>query len=263
VLSFPDRKFKLQEATRGQYRAPTAGDARSPCPGWNTLANHGFINRNGRGITYDSFIQACSDAFGLSKVVSNIGAINAQIAAEIFPNGVMPSLEVLNPTHNKIEHDASLTRLDLYLGDNIHLNQGLLNQMVPNRTSFLRKEDIAAARTKRIQDSTAKNPTFTWKVTQQQPVSAAESAFLHTIFGNGTGTGAFIPARFLYDFLLNERLPSGWTKRSSTIGSVEFLAVSAYYLAREVISFGDSGMTEAQAHEFATMRMKRFIEEGK
>jgi hypothetical protein len=46
----------------------------------------------------------------LSPSVTGLAVINAHIAAGVFPNGVMPSLAVLNGTHNVIEHDASLTR---------------------------------------------------------------------------------------------------------------------------------------------------------
>jgi len=237
--------------------APRAGDIRSPCPGWNTLANHGYINRNGRNISYDSFIAACSDAFGLPKVITVIGAVNAGIAAKIFPNGVLNSLSDLSNTHNVVEHDASLTRDDLYLGNNVALNPSLLNAMIPNVNGIIRKENIAAFRTQRIKDSQARNPTFTWKVTAQQPVSAAESAFLHTIFGQGNGT---IPAKWLYQFLKNEQIPQGWTKRQ--ISTLEFTGISAYYLAREIVSFGDSQLTDKQADEFAENRMKRFIQEN-
>lgn len=34
----------------GKYQAPGPSDSRGPCPGLNTLANHGLINRNGKNI---------------------------------------------------------------------------------------------------------------------------------------------------------------------------------------------------------------------
>ena len=39
-----------------QYAAPGPGDVRSPCPGLNTLANHGFIHRDGRNMTVPHLI---------------------------------------------------------------------------------------------------------------------------------------------------------------------------------------------------------------
>lgn len=237
--------------------APQAGDVRSPCPGWNTLANHGYINRNGRNISYDSFIDACTAAFGLPQVITVVGAVNAQISAQIFPNGILNSLEDLSRTHNVVEHDASLTRDDVYLGNAVALNPQLLNAFVPNLNTIIRKEDIAAFRSVRIRDSKARNPQFTWKVTSQQPVAAAESAFLHTILGQGNGT---IPARWLYDFLKNERIPTGWTKR--TIGAVEFGAISTYYLAKELVSFDDPNLSTEDAISVASESIKKMFKQA-
>ncbi|KAJ6582149.1 Chloroperoxidase, partial [Mycena capillaripes] len=45
--------------------APTATDVRSPCPGLNTLANHGYIPRNGKNITIPMILNAASDAFNI------------------------------------------------------------------------------------------------------------------------------------------------------------------------------------------------------
>ncbi|KAJ3740778.1 Chloroperoxidase [Lentinula detonsa] len=33
-----------------QWQAPSPTDSRGPCPGLNTLANHGFLPRNGSNI---------------------------------------------------------------------------------------------------------------------------------------------------------------------------------------------------------------------
>ena len=55
-----------------------------------------------------------------------------QLVAGIFPNGVMSGLDVLNATHNKIEHDASLSRSDYNLGDWVSPNSTLISQFLPN-----------------------------------------------------------------------------------------------------------------------------------
>ncbi|KAG8991259.1 hypothetical protein FRB90_001416 [Tulasnella sp. 427] len=54
-----------------QYAPPQEGDARSPCPGINVLANHGIIPRNGRRITYKQLSEACQKAFNLSPTLSD------------------------------------------------------------------------------------------------------------------------------------------------------------------------------------------------
>ncbi len=48
------------------FRAAGPGDARSPCPGLNALANHGYINRNGRNIKGEDIISAASAVYNIA-----------------------------------------------------------------------------------------------------------------------------------------------------------------------------------------------------
>lgn len=56
----------MDSRTVGEFYSPTERDnwQRSPCPGLNTLANHGFINRNGRNITFNQVSDAASKVYG-------------------------------------------------------------------------------------------------------------------------------------------------------------------------------------------------------
>jgi hypothetical protein len=38
------------------WHAPVRGDLRSPCPGLNSLANHGFLPRDGRNSECSAYI---------------------------------------------------------------------------------------------------------------------------------------------------------------------------------------------------------------
>ncbi len=68
-------------------------------------------------------------------------------------------------------------------GNYVTANASLVSALV-RRGANLKMSDIAAARGVRIADSRRRNPQFTWGIGTQQPVSAAESAFLTTIFGH-------------------------------------------------------------------------------
>lgn len=66
IAAFPQASRNLaRQAGPDSWSPAAAGDVRSPCPGLNTLANHGFINHNGRGITKQQMQQGFLDAFGL------------------------------------------------------------------------------------------------------------------------------------------------------------------------------------------------------
>ncbi len=219
------------------------GDARSPCPGLNALANMGFLNRNGRNLRADDIVTAAKNAFNLSPDITNFAITNAQKVAGLFPNGVMSSLEALNLTHNVVEHDASLSRNDKYLGDFIRPNPALIKQFVPNLNANLTRSDIAAFRRARINDSRARNPTFTWGITAQEPVAAGESTFIHTILGND----GVIPAKFINYFLTYEQLPVslGWTRPAEEISMTRFLALVSYYTLNELMARDETLSMEA------------------
>jgi hypothetical protein len=42
--------------------AQVSGAVRSPCPGLNSMANHGFLPRNGRNISIPVLVKACLGA---------------------------------------------------------------------------------------------------------------------------------------------------------------------------------------------------------
>jgi hypothetical protein len=85
LMSRPDRPGR---PNRGQLRVPTTVSefdstrtvwsetkkkltecllARGPCPGMNTLANHGYLPSNGREITRDILAQAMLDGFNIAR----------------------------------------------------------------------------------------------------------------------------------------------------------------------------------------------------
>ncbi|KAF7360782.1 HEME-HALOPEROXIDASE domain-containing protein [Mycena venus] len=51
--------------SRHQWIAPKATDLRSPCPGLNTLANHGYLPRNGRNISIPMMLEAAIEGFNV------------------------------------------------------------------------------------------------------------------------------------------------------------------------------------------------------
>ena len=85
-----------------------------------------------------------------------------------------------------LEHDSSLSRNDIYFGDNHSFNQTIWDQTTthfPNPTiSFV---DAAAARSARLAAATAANPEFNMTAAEQQN-SYIESALYMGTFGDIT-----------------------------------------------------------------------------
>lgn len=58
------------------WKPAGAGDSRSPCPALNSLANHGFLNHNGKGITIPQLIQGGAQGLNVGPdFMSVVGAL--------------------------------------------------------------------------------------------------------------------------------------------------------------------------------------------
>lgn len=107
-LAFPQREKR--QSTGGSiegWQAPGPSDARGPCPGLNTLANHGYLPRNGRGITQAKLRDGIKEGF-------NINSLDAAIlfGAAVRTNTKYPlardfDLDTLG-REGVLEHDISL-----------------------------------------------------------------------------------------------------------------------------------------------------------
>jgi len=108
---------------------------RAPCPGHNTLANHGFINRDGRNITKAAIQQGFLDAFGFDFGVTSPGADSSLSLCSMLTSATCNSfdLDQLSTPH-AIEHDASLTRDDAKMGFNVNADNHSFNQTIWNRS---------------------------------------------------------------------------------------------------------------------------------
>lgn len=99
---------------------------RSPCPGLNALANQGYIPRDGRNIDPAQLAEAMLEVMNLD-IAPFQTEIDTTLAHSTTGNSSTFNLEDSN-VHNDIEIDGSLSRKDLYFGDNIHFDQTIWDQ---------------------------------------------------------------------------------------------------------------------------------------
>lgn len=87
-----------------------------------------------------------------------------------------------------IEHDASLSRLDAALGDNLHFNPRVWAETSSKFTnSIISVQDAAAAHRYRIAQNRIENPGMTFGQ-KEASFSYLETAIYMSVFGNATGT---------------------------------------------------------------------------
>ncbi|KAI2621495.1 Chloroperoxidase [Hypomontagnella submonticulosa] len=192
------------------WKRPGLGDVRAPCPMLNTLANHGFLPHDGKDITEDDTVRALGTALNFDEDMSKLlhkFAVSTNPAA----NATTYNLDHLS-RHNVLEHDASLSRVDAYFG-----NQAIFNKTVFDQTRSYWKGPIidlnesVRARLARLETSNATNPTFTLSPLAKS-FGLGEIAAYIAVLGDITSATA-VKARIEY-FFEHERLPTklGWTK---------------------------------------------------
>ncbi|PMD53342.1 Cloroperoxidase [Hyaloscypha bicolor E] len=197
------------------WQPPNPTDRRSPCPMLNTLANHGFLPRNGVNVSLDDLITGLSESINLAAAATETPGEIA-LTTSTTGNASTFNLDDLDK-HHILEHDASLSRNDFYFGDDHTFNRTIWGQTLthfPNRTiSFA---NAAAARSARIAAAAAVNPQFNMTATEHTN-SYFESALYMGVFGNLT-TGNAV-TKFVEILFTQERLPyiEGWRKSAQEI----------------------------------------------
>jgi len=128
------------------YQAPGPNDERGPCPGLNTLANHGYLPRNGIAHWQD-IIEGTKDGFNMAYDLGTILAVYGVLSEGDVTTGML-SIGANLPsaiaggkkglqTHGAFEGDASLARLDEYpTGKNWQFDQGTYNEFKAANTKY-------------------------------------------------------------------------------------------------------------------------------
>ncbi|KAF9060234.1 Peroxidase, family 2-domain-containing protein [Rhodocollybia butyracea] len=203
-----------------QWEAPLPTDSRGPCPGLNTLANHGFLPRNGSNITIPIVLGAIQDGFNfqpttLMRTVAKLGLLTTDNADNFDLKGLA--------LHGTLEHDASLSRNDLAIGDNIHFNATVfatLNNSNPG-VDYYNVTSAAQVLVQRLAEDSLINPNLTNTI-KEFTVRIIESGFYLSVIGNVT-TGV-APKNFIQIFFEQERLPleEGWHRSDVPIEDDNF-----------------------------------------
>lgn len=227
------------------YVAPGPTDMRSPCPALNTLANHGFIPRNGQNIPVDVMDAAMIEVFGLDD------ALEITFILEQFG---LPLMEDANGTVHMVSlfdlyafgHDASLVRQDDYFEQNAGIDQELVDALAQTagEDGVLTQEELADFRDSRILHSRYNNPDFSFTTEGPAGNLAATALESASVFAFG-GDPAFavVPIENIISFLGLNRIPEGFMPRiqqgqnaTSQLGDPLFLSVQGYFANRTVES---------------------------
>ncbi|KAK1233468.1 hypothetical protein PQX77_003364 [Marasmius sp. AFHP31] len=202
------------------WQAPGPNDLRSPCPGLNTLANHGFLPRDGRNISVPMIIDAGFKAYNMESdipiIAGKIGLLTSREAQTMSLHDIA--------LHGNIEHDASLSREDFALGDHISYNEEIFSTLLNSNPGSDVYNTTSAGQVMhaRLADSISRYPNVT-NTDFQQGARSVESGFYLSVMGDPIKGEA--RKEFVQIFFREERLPieEGW-KRPVNSTNVETIS---------------------------------------
>lgn len=187
---------------------------RSPCPAVNTLANHGFLPRDGKNLTPEMLQDAIMDQFHVSRSL-----------AKVLTKPVPLKFTLADLCqHHLIEHDASLAHDDVSERnpDASVVNASLVDALCKHAD----KEDrivlrvMAKHRRERERLCAASNPNYSLSMKEQVVAYSEAAAFLRIL---GDYKTSRISAAHARSFLLDEKFPDGFQKSKSVINPAPML----------------------------------------
>ncbi|WYZ39546.1 hypothetical protein EsH8_III_001460 [Colletotrichum jinshuiense] len=213
------------------WLTPDASAVRSPCPMLNSLANHGYLPRDGKAISMQNLIDGLGSALHFNEsLVRTLGT--PAFATSTTGDPTTFNLDDI-AKHNVIEHDGSLSRADFAVtGDAKTLNETVWAETKGYLAAGASADDkidyktMAAARSKRIATAQATNPSF-GLTTSQVTISLGESAVILGTIGQSF-TEPAAPLDWLKVVFEEERLPfnEGWNTSSTLITTAQVLGLS-------------------------------------
>ncbi|KZT13308.1 Cloroperoxidase, partial [Laetiporus sulphureus 93-53] len=192
------------------YCPPQKGDSRSPCPALNTLANHGYLPRDGKCITPQVLMHALEKGYNLSGPLAWV-----LVRGGFYLLGQRRERICLRDLarHNCIEHNASLIHRDAHERDEYapirnHLEMMDLLLSHSKDGVLMTTDDVARARVHReLEYENAMDRLHA-------EIARGEMAIVKRVLGikpkPQTAPLPGVPNDILRTWMLEERLPDDW-----------------------------------------------------
>ncbi|SPO06285.1 uncharacterized protein DNG_08974 [Cephalotrichum gorgonifer] len=237
-----------------EYRREKHGDRRSPCPGLNVLANHGWLPRSGKDLTLEDIRFASEHAYNFApgfydEAVASVFAFNLSTTDNPTKTFNLDDLASV-AAHDNIEFDGSLSRNDLAVsGDALHFDPDVWRPVSENlglgdvgkgdkgckgpKGGVVTAEIAAKARAARVKAAMEANPSFNSSKLQTDGSPGTTALYLTTLWDD-KAEGA--PKTWVKAFFEEERLAyrEGFKTPEKVKDQAYFGAIFAAILAVKV-----------------------------
>ncbi|KAL2138275.1 hypothetical protein VTI28DRAFT_7161 [Corynascus sepedonium] len=189
-------------------------NSRSPCPGLNALANHGYLPRSGLNIDLETLRNAVSAGFNFERTALD-GPFNAAIEFNLSTSGNPNTFHLADlAKHDTIEFDGSLSRNDFNLGDDLHFNPAIWHTVAVNldlyrlgpseEDKYVTVEVAARARASRVKAAMAANKHFNASTAQMDGSPGTTGLYLTTLWDDDAGAA---PKKWIRALFEEDRIP--------------------------------------------------------
>ncbi|KAK2808578.1 hypothetical protein FQN50_004610 [Emmonsiellopsis sp. PD_5] len=211
--------FNHPEPKGHEFRRPKAGEVRSPCPGLNVLANHGWLPRSGKEIDYDAISRATEGAYHYAPGTFDF-AVDPVFQANLSSTETYTKTFNLDDlgspkAHGTVEFDGSLSRKDFLLGgDALHFDPKVWEPVAQHlglarhsakfrKEKYITVEVAAKARAARQKIAMEANPQFNASEFQKQGSIGTTALYLTTLWDDKADAA---PKAWVKAFFEEERL---------------------------------------------------------
>ncbi|KAJ7493545.1 Cloroperoxidase [Mycena latifolia] len=220
----------LADSTSDKHKwiAPRATDVRSPCPGLNTHIEYIFHREKHYYNTIPMILDAAVDGFNVGPdailQVVKFGLLSGE-------DPITMNLDALKLY--LIEHDASISRNDFAVGDNLHFNETVFSTLANANpgVNYYNATSAGLVQRARLANSVVINPNVI-NTLKEFLLRSRESALYLSIMGDPLT--AVAPKKFVQIFFREERLPimEGWTRpktliTADSLGPAEDIIIAA------------------------------------
>ncbi|KAF8808281.1 Cloroperoxidase [Phlegmacium glaucopus] len=200
------------------FTPPQEDDIRSACPALNTMANHGYIARNGKNLSATDVARGLMSCYGLSTPCAMFLSYTGFLVLGKFGRRI--NLYEIGK-HGRVEHDASLVHHDTPEGQDfapIEIDHSLVDALIsdvkpslpeitagpdPTAKFLMNYEDVARARVRREKQCKPLDGAHA-------EIARGEMAIILGVWEVKTKDKVGIPVDYIKRWIGEERLPDGW-----------------------------------------------------
>ncbi|KAL4899902.1 hypothetical protein BDW74DRAFT_105906 [Aspergillus multicolor] len=226
-----------------KWQRPGPEDSRSPCPGLNVMANHGYLPRDGKNIDLALARSAISGAFNYEPTTIDF-MFQAALDFNLSTTGNASTIHLSDLRwHDTIEFDGSLSRNDAYFGDNLHFDPAIWDTVAQamnlydagpcENDTLVTVEAAAKARAMRVKEAMRVNPAFNNSQGAMIGSPGTTALYLTTLWDDELDA---VPKSWVRAFFEDERIPyvEGYRPPKTPRNATDIFAMNDRVVAVEI-----------------------------